>query len=140
MSSLNTDIAAVVKMLGTGASAGAGKRSSAPNHASLKGEQGAFDMEMIMANKLLAEPDGDNEFTAQGMEMGVMNNLLMLEALTALNAVKAQSGAGGLRPQLPVNYHQSSRTSGVDGKRMSGTTVSGNLSARFESGDRGELP
>jgi len=78
MTNVTNDIATMMKMLGNVSGNGAG---SAPNLAAMKGEAGAFNMEMMMANKLFSE-GSNNEVSAGSMDMGVMNDLLMLEALS----------------------------------------------------------
>ncbi len=137
MSNVN-NIAAVVQMLGNGAAGVSGKGVASPNIAALKGQQGSFDLDMMMANKFLAEPKGEDGLSASDMDMGVMNNLLMLEALTALNSIKGLNGSGGLNRSKSSGYQQ--QIPGMQDshvKKMSNPEVTGSLSARFESGAKG---
>lgn len=139
MSNVNTDIATVMKMLGAGGGTPGDAGSVAPGLATLKGDKGAFDMELSMAGKLFSNPDDNSGYSGQDMDMGVMNNMLMLEALTALNSIK-----GLQRPQVGPNqlaansYAQSTSALKQNNvKKMSEPGVTGDLSAKFESGSKG---
>ncbi|WP_432737250.1 hypothetical protein [Maridesulfovibrio sp. FT414] len=137
MSNMNNDIAAVVKMLGADPTGITAKGPATPNLAALKGQQGTFNMEMMMAGKLLGEPEEGNGLSSSDLDMGVMNNLLMLEALSALNSVR-NSGGSGLNRARNNSYQLqigASRNNPV--KKTTDGGVSGELSARFESGSKG---
>ncbi|CCO24977.1 hypothetical protein [Maridesulfovibrio hydrothermalis] len=137
MSNMNTDIATVMKMLGAAPGAGAG--SIAPNLAARKGEEGAFDMELMMAQKFFSESGENNGYSAGDMDMGVMSGVLMLEALTALNSIKGLKGAGAGQSNFAVDAYQQRAAASVNSpvKKMSIPQVSGDLSAQFESGSKG---
>ncbi|WP_320008918.1 hypothetical protein [Maridesulfovibrio sp.] len=131
MNNVTNDIAAMMKMLGNVS----GKPgNSAPNLAAMKGQAGAFDMEMMMANKMFS--DGSSDEMSNNMDMGVMNDLLMLEALSALNSIK---GLQGSARKHNLNQYRANpvATQDVAVKKMDMPIVSGDLSARFESGSKG---
>ncbi len=139
MTDVTNDIAAMMKMLGNVS----GKTgNSTPNLDAMKGKAGAFDMEMMMANKLFSN-GSNNEFSGNSMEMGVMNDLLMLEALNALNSIKGMQGGPGMQNNQALNVYRSNPVSAKDTsvKKMDtpqfSPVVSGNLSAKFESGGKG---
>ncbi|WP_320170425.1 hypothetical protein [Maridesulfovibrio sp.] len=142
MSSVSNDVSAILRMLGTGPSGGpsgvSGKGSSTAGAAAVKGEQQMFDMEMSMANKLLSGSSDDEGFPSSDMDMGVMNNLLVLEALSALNSVKGINPSGSLA-RLRNNPYPApqSVTHESPVKKMSANDVTGSLSAKFESGNKG---
>ncbi|WP_421902676.1 hypothetical protein [Maridesulfovibrio sp.] len=135
MTNVTNDIAAMMKMLGNVSGTGG---NSSPNLAAMKGKAGAFDMELMMANKMFS--DGSNDgFSAGGMDMGVMNDVLMLEALTALNSIKGLQGGSGMQNAQAMNSYRA-KTAAADNipvKKMDTPLVSGNLSAKFESGSKG---
>lgn len=137
MSNVNNDIASVVQMLGKNASGVAGKGASTPNLAALKGQQGAFNLDMMMTEKLLADPAKDDGYSSADMDMGVMNNMLMLEALTALNSIKGLNGSGGLNRSQIAPYQQNGIPGGAPVKKTTNPEVTGSLSAKFESGTKG---
>ncbi|MBI9111511.1 hypothetical protein [Maridesulfovibrio ferrireducens] len=138
MTNINDNIATVMKVLGnsSGTAAGAGT----PNLAALKNKAGSFDMEMEMAGRMFSEGRDGEGYSAQGMDMGVMNNALMLEALTALNSIKGlQKNEGrGSSPFTNNPYSNISNQFDVTSvKNMSMPDVVGDLSAKFESGAKG---
>lgn len=138
MTNVTNDIAAMMKMLGNVSGISG---NSAPNLDAMKGKPGAFDMELMMANKLFSEGSND-EFSPNGMDMGVMNDVLMLEALSALNSIKGlQAGAGMQNAQALNSYRAKSAADNLSVKKMgiseSFPMVAGDLSAKFESGSNG---
>lgn len=138
MTNVTNDIAAMMKMLGN-VSGTSG--NSASNLDAMKGKPGAFDMELMMANKLFSEGSND-EFSPNGMDMGVMNDVLMLEALSALNSIKGlQAGAGMQNAQALNSYRAKAAADNLSVKKMGisefSPMVAGDLSAKFESGSNG---
>ncbi|TIH14129.1 hypothetical protein D0S45_13835 [Marinifilum sp. JC120] len=134
MTNVTNDIAAMMKMLGN-VSGTAG--DSAPNLDAMKGKAGAFDMELMMANKLFSGGSSD-EFSAGNMDMGVMNDVLMLEALSALNSIKGMQGGAGQSAQALNSYRATAAAAdNMPVKKMDFPVVSGDLSAKFESGSTG---
>ncbi|WP_419780168.1 hypothetical protein [Maridesulfovibrio sp.] len=134
MTNVTNDIATMMKMLGNVS----GKPgNSAPNPAAVKGQAGAFDMEMMMANKLFSGGSGDE--MSNNMDMGVMNDLLMLEALSALNSIKGLQGSQGAGRTQNLNSYRANPVSAQETsvKKMDMPLVSGDLSAKFESGSKG---
>ena len=134
MTNVTNDIAAMMKMLGNVSGTGG---NSSPNLAAMKGKDGAFDMELMMANKMFSGGSNDG-FSAGGMDMGVMNDVLMLEALTALNSIKGLQGGSGMQNVQAMNsYRGKAAVDNSPVKKMDTPLVSGNLSAKFESGSKG---
>lgn len=134
MSNMNNDIATVMKLMG----AQPGTGNVASNLAAMKGKGGVFDMELMMAQKMFSEPSGNKDFSANDMDMGVMNNALMLEALTALNSIKGLQRSGGSQNSLGSSAYQPNSVPVKNHvKKMVNSDVSGSLSAQFESGSKG---
>lgn len=134
MSNMNNDIATVMKLMGT--QPGTGNVDS--NLAAMKGKDGVFDMEMMMAQQMLTGPSNNEGFTSNDMDMGVMNNALMLEALTAINSIKGLQRSGGNQNNFGISaYHPNSIPVNNSVKKMIPPEVSGSLSAQFESGSKG---
>ena len=134
MTNVTNDIATMMKMLGNVS----GKPgNSAPNLAAMKGQTGAFDMEMMMANKLFS--GGSSDEMSNNMDMGVMNDLLMLEALSALNSIKGLQGSQGVAGKQNLDSYRANPVSVQNSpvKKMDMPLVSGDLSAKFESGSNG---
>ncbi|OEU70011.1 MAG: hypothetical protein BA863_09745 [Desulfovibrio sp. S3730MH75] len=146
MTNVNDNIATVMKMLGNtpgiGTMTGAmpGQSGGIPNLDALKNKGGSFDMEMAMATRMFSGGGDDEQYSSQGMDMGAMNNALMLEALTALNSVKGlQRNGGGQRNPFSINAYKSQITPPDFGSVNKSTSpnVMGDLSAKFESGSQG---
>ncbi|NDV26955.1 hypothetical protein FMR86_09810 [Desulfovibrio sp. JC010] len=139
MTNVTNDIAAMMKMLGNVSGNGSG---SAPNLAAMKGQAGAFDMELMMAEKLFSGGSGD-QFSPSSMDMGVMNDVLMLEALTALNSVKGLQSGTGMHNAQALNAYRANpvATDNAAVKKMDTSAfnqlVTGDLAAKFESGSNG---
>ncbi|WP_319759081.1 hypothetical protein [Maridesulfovibrio sp.] len=135
MTNVTNDIAAMMKMLGN-VSGTPGKTS--PGLAAMKGKAGAFDMELMMSEKMFSA-GSDNELSPNNMDMGVMGDVLMLEALTALNSIKGLQGGPGRPNAHALSAYRAnpvaSEKSSV--KKMDTPLVSGDLSAKFESGSNG---
>ncbi|NDV22014.1 hypothetical protein [Desulfovibrio sp. JC022] len=135
MNNVTNDIAAMMKMLGN-VSGTAG--NSSPDLTAMKGKAGAFDMELMMANKLFSG-GSENQLSPNSMDMGVMNDVLMLEALTALNSVKGLQGGAGMQNIQALNSYRAKAAAAdnISVKKMDIPVVSGDLSAKFESGSKG---
>ncbi|WP_415714569.1 hypothetical protein [Maridesulfovibrio sp.] len=135
MTNVTNDIATMMKLLGN---VPGSKGNSSPNLAAMKGQAGAFDMELMMANKMFS--DGSNDgVSADSMDMGVMNDMLMLEALNALNSIKGLQGGAGMKNTQALNSYRANHvpTDIQPVKKMDTSIVSGDLSAKFESGSKG---
>lgn len=139
MTNINDNIASIMKMLDNSAGNVAG--SSKPNLTALKEKAGSFDMEMALAGRMFSDNQDNEGYSGQGMDMGVMNNALMLEALTTLNSIKGLHKNISGKSLLPVNPY--SRAASIDLNPVKNMPVStdvevvGDLSAKFESGSKG---
>ncbi|WP_027722177.1 hypothetical protein [Maridesulfovibrio zosterae] len=134
MSNVNNDIATIMKLMQSQSKTG----GSSPNLAAMNGKEGVFGMELSMAQQLFSEPSDNKGFSAGNMDMGVMNNALMLEALTALNSIKGlQSSASTNNLSSQIYNPAVSAAANSPVKKMLSQDVSGTLSAKFESGNKG---
>ncbi len=139
MTNINDNIASVMKMLGNFSGTAAANK---PNLAALKDKAGAFDMEMAMAGRMFSDGRDDEGYSGQGMDMGVMNNALMLEALTTLNSIEGlhknkigksafSANQYGIGPaSLDLNSVKNMSIPAIP-------EVAGELAAKFESGSQG---
>ncbi|SMF39853.1 hypothetical protein [Desulfovibrio gilichinskyi] len=139
MTNINDNIASVMKMLGNSSGTAAASKS---NLAALKDKAGGFDMEMAAAGRMFSDNRDDEGYSGQGMDMGVMNNALMLEALTTLNSIEGLHKNRVGKSALSANQY-GIITNSFDLNSVKNMSipaepeVAGELSAKFESGSQG---
>ncbi|XPV77248.1 MAG: hypothetical protein ACNI27_04830 [Desulfovibrio sp.] len=104
------------------------EKSPAPGSMAAKAQSMAFQSQMSMAQALFKEPGSDNDgMDSFSGDMGVVENAMMLDALTTIRRLTGDGKGAGAQGGNPY----------AAGLRQQSSNLLGELSALFESGSKG---